>query len=169
MEISKNNVISLTYTLKLDHAEGELVEKVEKTEPLVFIYGVGMMLPKFEENLTGKVVGDTFEFTLASPDAYGDYQLDMIVNLPLDIFMVDGKVDYEMLKEGNMLPMMDNQGNHLQGKVLGVEAETVRMDFNHPMSGKTLHFSGEILDVREATEEELSHGHVHGEGMEHGH
>ena len=167
MEISKNKVISLTYTLKLDHAEGELVEKVDKTEPLVFIYGAGMMLPKFEENLTGKNVGDNFEFTLASPDAYGDYQLDMVVNLPLDIFMVDGKVDYEMLKEGSILPMMDNQGNHLQGKVIGVETETVRMDFNHPMSGKTLHFTGEIVDIREASEEELSHGHVHGEGSHH--
>ncbi|MDP4292474.1 MAG: FKBP-type peptidyl-prolyl cis-trans isomerase [Bacteroidota bacterium] len=164
MEISKNKVVSLTYTLKLDNAEGELVEKVDKTEPLVFIYGAGMMLPKFEEHLTGKVVGDGFEFTLDSPDAYGDYQLDMVVNLPLDIFKVDDKVDYEMLKVGNVLPMMDNQGNHLQGKVLGVETGTVRMDFNHPMSGKTLHFIGEIIDVREASAEELSHGHVHGDG-----
>jgi FKBP-type peptidyl-prolyl cis-trans isomerase SlyD len=160
-------VVSLTYTLKLDHAEGELVEKVDKTEPLVFIYGAGMMLPKFEENLTNKVVGDGFEFTLGSTDAYGDYQLDMVVNLPLDIFKVDGKVDYEMLKEGSMLPMVDNQGNHLQGKVLGVENDTVRMDFNHPMSGKTLHFTGEIVGIREATEEELSHGHIHGSGCEH--
>ena len=167
MEISKNKVVSLTYTLKLDHAEGELVEKVDKTEPLVFIYGAGMMLPKFEENLTGKVVGNDFEFTLSSPDAYGDYQLDMVVNLPLDIFMVEGKVDYEMLKEGSVLPMMDNQGNHLQGKVLGIENDTVRMDFNHPMSGKTLHFTGEIVDIREASEEELSHGHIHGSGCEH--
>jgi len=167
MEISNNKVVSLTYTLKLDHAEGELVEKVDKTEPLVFIYGAGMMLPKFEENLTNKVVGDGFEFTLGSTDAYGDYQLDMVVNLPLDIFKVDGKVDYEMLKEGSMLPMMDNQGNHLQGKVLGVENDTVRMDFNHPMSGKTLHFTGEIVGVREATEEELSHGHIHGDGCDH--
>jgi FKBP-type peptidyl-prolyl cis-trans isomerase SlyD len=167
MEISKNKVVSLTYSLKLDHAEGELVEKVDKTEPLVFIYGTGMMLPKFEENLTSKVVGDSFEFTLVSTDAYGDYQLDMVVNLPLDIFMVEGKVDYEMLKVGGILPMMDNQGNHLQGKVLGIEPETVRMDFNHPMSGKTLHFTGEIVDIREANEEELSHGHIHGDGCNH--
>lgn len=167
MEISKNKVISLTYTLKLDHAEGKLVEKVDKTEPLVFIYGAGMMLPKFEENLTGKVVGDSFEFTLVSTDAYGDYQLDMVVNLPLDIFMVEGKVDYDMLKVGGILPMMDNQGNHLQGKVLGLETETVRMDFNHPMSGKTLHFTGDIVDVREANEEELSHGHIHSDGCNH--
>lgn len=167
MEISKNKVVSLTYTLKLDHAEGELVEMVDKTEPLVFIYGAGMMLPKFEENIVGKGVGDGFEFTLISPDAYGDYQLDMVVNLPLDIFKVEGKVDYEMLKEGSMLPMMDNQGNHLQGKVLGVETDTVRMDFNHPMSGKTLHFTGEIVDIREASEEELSHGHIHTDGHSH--
>ena len=167
MEISKNKVISLTYTLKLDHAEGELVEKVDKAEPLVFIYGAGMMLPKFEENLTDKVVGDSFEFTLVSTDAYGDYQLDMVVNLPLDIFMVEGKVDYDMLKVGGILPMMDNQGNHLQGKVLGIETETVRMDFNHPMSGKTLHFTGEIVDVREANEEELSHGHIHSDVCNH--
>ena len=167
MEISKNKVISLTYSLKLDHAEGELVEKVDKTEPLVFIYGAGMMLPKFEENLTGKVVGDSFEFTLVSTEAYGDYQPDMVVNLPLDIFMVEGKVDYDMLKVGGILPMMDNQGNHLQGKVLGIETETVNMDFNHPMSGKTLHFTGEIVDIREANEEELSHGHIHSDGCNH--
>ncbi len=80
--------------------------------------------------------------------------------------MVEGKIDPEMLRIGNVIPMQDNQGNPLEGLVIGVDEASVKMDFNHPMAGKTLHFAGTIIDLRDATEEELSHGHVHGA---HGH
>jgi len=166
MIISQNKVVSLTYELKIDNASGEVVDMADATEPLVFIYGTGNMLPKFESNLADLKVDDKFEFTLEANDAYGEFIEEAIVELPVDVFMVEGKVDPEMLKVGNIIPMQDNEGRPMDGVVVGVENDQVKMDFNHPMAGKNLHFTGTIVDLRDATAEELSHGHVHGE---HGH
>ncbi|HPG33390.1 MAG: FKBP-type peptidyl-prolyl cis-trans isomerase [Lentimicrobiaceae bacterium] len=166
MTISENKVVSLTYELKLDNASGEVVDMADASEPLVFLYGAGNMLPKFESNLANLKVNDNFEFTLASADAYGDFIEEAIIDLPIDIFMVEGKIDPDMLTIGNIIPMQDNEGHPMDGVVVAVENDQVKMDFNHPMAGKTLYFTGKILDLRDATEEELSHGHVHGP---HGH
>lgn len=166
MNISQNKVVSLTYELKLNNNNGETVDMADASAPLVFIYGTGSMLPKFESNLENLKLNDTFEFTLDPVDGYGELISEAIVDLPVDIFKVDGKVDEEMLTVGNFIPMQDNEGHPLEGKVLEVSDEKVKMDFNHPLAGKTLHFTGQIIDLREATSEELSHGHVHGP---HGH
>jgi FKBP-type peptidyl-prolyl cis-trans isomerase SlyD len=162
MNISQNKVVSLTYELKIDNQLGEVVDMAEASAPLVFIYGTGSMLPKFETNLENLKVNDTFEFTLDAADAYGDTVEEAIVELPIDIFKVDGKLNDEMLTVGNFIPMQDNEGHPLDGKVLEVGENHVTMDFNHPLAGKNLHFTGQIIDMREATPEELSHGHVHG-------
>jgi FKBP-type peptidyl-prolyl cis-trans isomerase SlyD len=90
-----------------------------------------------------------------------------VVDIPKQVFEVDGQIDEEMLQEGNFLPMADNQGNHMQGKVVEIGADTVKMDFNHPLAGMVMHFDGKVADVRDATQEELAHGHVHGEGGHH--
>lgn len=166
MNISQNKVVSLTYELKLDDNMGETVDMADASAPLMFIYGTGSMLPKFESNLENLKVNDTFEFTLDPADAYGDTINEAIVDLPMEIFKIDGKVDDEMLKVGNFVPMQDNEGHPLEGKIVEVNDDSVKMDFNHPLAGKTLHFTGQIIDMRDATEEELSHGHVHGP---HGH
>ncbi|MFM8431674.1 MAG: peptidylprolyl isomerase, partial [Bacteroidota bacterium] len=84
-----------------------------------------------------------------------------IVELPIDIFKADGVVDFNILKVGNVLPMSDGEGNVLNGKVLSYDDSKATLDFNSPLAGHILHFSGEILEVREATPEELDHGHVH--------
>lgn len=167
MQISKDKVVSLSYTLKEDHAEGNIIEVTKDSEPLVFIYGIGSMIPKFEENLNALKTGDTFEFTLQSVDAYGAFEEEAIIHLDKNIFKMDGVINEELLTIGNIIPMKDNQGHILQGKVMSVTDTAVQMDFNHPMAGKNLHFTGKILDVREATADELSHGHVHGEGGHH--
>lgn len=166
MIISKNKVVSLTYKLKLDNAEGEVVDMADAAQPLVFLYGAGNMLPKFESNLAELKANDDFEFTLSSDDAYGPVIEEAVVELPIDIFMVDGKIDPDMLFVGNVIPMQDNEGRPLDGTVVSISDDKVKMDFNHPMAGKTLHFTGKILELREATAEEISHGHVHGP---HGH
>lgn len=167
MQISKDKVVSLSYTLKEDHAGGNTIEVTKDSEPLVFIYGIGSMIPKFEENLNALKSGDTFEFMLKSEDAYGAFEEDAIIHLDKNIFKMDGVINEELLAIGNIIPMKDNQGHILQGKVMSVTDTAVQMDFNHPMAGKNLHFTGKILDVREATADELSHGHVHGEGGHH--
>jgi FKBP-type peptidyl-prolyl cis-trans isomerase SlyD len=167
MQITKNTIVSLSYVLKRDDAKGEIIEETRAGDPLVFLYGNGQMLPKFEEHLSTLKTGDDFEFTLASDDAYGEMDQDAIIDLDKSIFMIDGKTDDELLAIGNVIPMRDDQGHMLQGTVVSVGDDLVRMDFNHPMAGNVLHFKGNVIDVREATAEELSHGHAHGAGGHH--
>jgi len=167
MSISKNKVVSITYTLRLDHADGELVQQVDNSNPLVFLFGYGQLLPKFEENLQGKNVGDTYEMTLAPQDGYGIREEQAVVDIPLDVFIVDGVLQEDMITVGNTVHLRNQDGMPLSGVVLKRSLEFVTVDFNHPLADKTLHFTGEVLNVREATADEISHGHVHGEGGHH--
>lgn len=167
MVIEKNKVVSLLYELRVGSAAGELVEKVDPAEPFAFLFGAGGLLPEFELNLKGKKTGDKFEFGIKSKNAYGEVSLEAIVDIPKSAFMVNGELATEMLQVGKVIPMRDEQGHPLHGKVLAVEIDKVKMDFNHPMAGKDLHFTGEIVEVRNATADEVSHGHVHGPGGHH--
>jgi len=155
----------VTYTLVVD---GEVVDMAEKEKPLSFIQGIGMMVPGFETNLEGLTAGTSYEFKLNPDAAYGEYDKEAVVDLPISTFKVDGKINNDMLNVGQVVPMQDQNGNPLHGTVLEVSDEKVKMDFNHMLAGKELNFSGEILEVRAATQAELDHGHVHGpEGHEH--
>jgi len=164
MKITKHTVPSVTYTLVVD---GEVVDMAEKDKPLSFIHGVGMMVPGFESNLEGLSAGTKYEFTLSPDEAYGPYNEEAVVDLPVSTFMVDGKVNKDLLNIGQVVPMQDQNGNPLNGTVLEVSDEAVKMDFNHMLAGKELNFTGEILEVREATPAEIEHGHVHGPGDHH--
>lgn len=167
MVIDKNMVVSLHYRLTEGELLGELVEETFGGQPLVFLYGVGQMIPEFERQLAGKAVGDNFAFGIKSSEAYGEHDPDAVVLLPMETFAVDGQVDEEMLQLGNVIPMSDDQGNRLNGTVRQVSEEGVILDFNHPMAGIDLYFTGTIESLREATESELEHGHVHGPGGHH--
>lgn len=164
MIAEKNNVVSIVYELRSGSKEGDIVEALTPENPLTFLFGTGGLLPKFEENLSGLTSGDSFEFLLNSEDAYGPVVESAVVNVPKSIFMVDGKIDENLLKVGNMVPMMDAEGRRMNGKILTIDEEAVQMDFNHPMAGNDLFFKGQVTEVREATEEELSHGHTHAAG-----
>lgn len=164
MKIDKHTVASVTYALEV---EGELVEKTEKSNPLTFLVGVGMMIPGFEQQLLGKEPGDSYNITVSPEEGYGDADPQAIVDLPKDVFKIDGELQEDMLVEGNIIPMQDQNGQPLQGVILEVGDDTVKLDFNHMLAGKTLHFTGEVLEVRKATAEEISHGHVHGPGGHH--
>jgi FKBP-type peptidyl-prolyl cis-trans isomerase SlyD len=131
---------------------------------LNFIYGAGSLLPKFEDHLAGLGTGDTFSFSLDAGDAYGDIDSNALVNVPLGAFEVNGKVDYNLVKAGNIIPMQDGNGNRLNGLVKEISSDMITMDFNHPLAGNSLFFTGQILDIREATEEEKIHGHAHQTG-----
>jgi FKBP-type peptidyl-prolyl cis-trans isomerase SlyD len=125
------------------------------------------MLPDFELNIEGKTSGDLFDFHIPAALAYGEHDAQHIAMIPTTIFHDEkGIFDTEMFKLGALVPMSDNEGNQLRGRIIEVDDENVKMDFNHPLAGTALHFSGEIISVREANEDEISHGHVHGE---HGH
>jgi FKBP-type peptidyl-prolyl cis-trans isomerase SlyD len=164
MKVAKNKVVSLTYQLRVNDQQGDVIESLNTDAPLTFLYGSGSLLPKFEDNISGLAAGDKFDFNLPSQDAYGEINQDAIVDVPLAAFEIDGKIDNKMLAIGNQIPMQDSAGNKLNGTVKQVSNETVTMDFNHPLAGEHLFFTGEITEVREATEEELHHGHAHYEG-----
>ena len=164
MIAEKNNVVSIVYELRADSKVGEVVESLTSENPLTFLFGTGGLLPKFEEQLNGLKSGDNFEFLLNSEDAYGPIVENAIVHVPQSVFEVDGNIDENLMKIGSMVPMMDAEGRRLNGKVIALEGDAVKMDFNHPMAGNDLFFKGEVSDVRSATEEELSHGHIHAEG-----
>ena len=161
MIVKKNKVVSLSYELKV---KGETVENVGAETPLQFLFGSGNLLPKFEQNLDGLKIQDNFDFKLVSEDAYGTVSKDAIVDVPLKAFEVEGKIDHDMLKVGNNVPMLDQSGNRLNGQVIQVDSETITMDFNHPLAGDNLHFNGKVVEIREATSDELEHGHVHNPG-----
>jgi FKBP-type peptidyl-prolyl cis-trans isomerase SlyD len=173
MQITQNSVVSITYALRLNNAEGELVQEVGTDNPLVFLFGAGNLLPAFEDNLDGKQTGDAYAFTLQAEEAYGPVMQEAIVDIPQDVFVIDGKLAEDLITPGNMVNMRDQDGNPLQGKVIsrGFSLEqgtpTVKVDFNHPMAGQVLHFTGTVVEVRPATESELAHGHVHGPGGHH--
>lgn len=164
MTISNEKVVSLTYELKVDSKDGDIIESINAENPLSFLFGTGNLLPKFEENIQGLKVGDQFDFDLTASDAYGEINDTAIVDVPTSVFMADGVLDESLVKVGNTIPMRDNAGNRLNGVVKEISDENVKMDFNHPLAGNHLFFKGEVTDVREATEEELSHGHIHGAG-----
>jgi len=155
MEIGKNKVVSLSYTLTVG---GDVIETVNADNPLKFIFGTGYLLPKFEENVSGKKIGDGFDFILSAKEGYGEVNSDAIVELPKDMFMVDGAIEEGLLTVGNVLPMQDSEGNRLQGTIDQIKNESVVMNFNHPLAGSELNFKGEVVEVREATEEELASG-----------
>ncbi len=164
MKVGKNKVVTLTYTLRLDDNNGDIVQQVTEERPFVHLFGVGTLLPKFEENLEGLESEGEFEFGLTPADGYGEFTEEAILELEKKIFERDGVIDEELLKIGNMITMQDQEGRPIDGRVLEIKDDKVIMDFNHPLAGKNLHFSGVVIEVREATDEELSHGHVHGPG-----
>lgn len=184
MKIEQNKVVYITYTLREGSAKGNEIETVTAEKPLEFIFGKGFLLPAFEDNLKDLTVGDNFAFMLTPDNGYGEYNEKMVIPLDTNIFKKeDGTVEEGLLSIGNQIPMQDTNGRHLMGRVKELQENKVIMDFNHPMAGKSLHFTGQIENIREATEEELNppqhscncghehddccgdeHGHHHGEG-----
>lgn len=166
MAIENNNVVTLNYTLHTIEENGEktFVEQTTTENPLTFLYGVGMMLPKFEENIAGLQIGEKTSFALDAVDAYGERDDKAMAQLPADMFNETG-----LPPVGEVLPLQDNQGNQFRAVVVEVSPEVVVADLNHPMAGKKLNFDIEILAMRPATEEELSHGHSHGVDGTEGH
>ncbi|RFZ95813.1 peptidylprolyl isomerase [Mucilaginibacter conchicola] len=168
MKIQPQHVVSLTYDLYVKKEDGEegLVESATQEQPLTFLFGAGQMIPKFEENLSTLSTGDAYDFRISAQDGYGEYDQEAVANLPKEMFQGQGA---DLPQVGEILPLQDNNGNRFQGQVVSITEDSVIVDLNHPMAGQELHFKGEIINVRPATPEELSHGHAHGPDGHHGH
>lgn len=159
MKAENNKVVAVSYKLEV---EGKIADQSAPGKPLEYIHGTGMLLPKFEAAVEGKEPGEGFDFVLSPEDGYGVHDPRYIVELPKTAFAIEGKVREDLLVVGRTIPMLNQAGQVVQGTVAEVTEDKVKMDFNHPMAGKTLHFTGQVESVRSATDKELTEG-LHGE------
>ena len=167
MNVGENKVVSMTYVLREGGQNGPILQEVEKDRPFVYLFGSGGLLPAFKSNLEGLAESESFSFLMEKMEAYGDPKPENVIDLDKEIFKVDGVLDESLLVVGQVVPMEDEDGYPLTGTIVDVKDDTVTVDFNHPLAGLDLHFSGQILEVRDATPEELEHGHAH--SAEHNH
>ncbi len=156
MKIDKNAMVSLIYQLREKNENGRILEELDESKPLKFLYGSGRLLPAFEANIFSLSTGDKFSFLLEAENAYGSRREEMIIDIPISVFETEGKVDEEICRVGNEVPMTDGAGNPFYGIIIEIQSDHVKMDFNHAMAGVDLFFDGKILEVREAEEAELN-------------
>ena len=156
MKVVDNSVVHMHYTLKDE--SGATLDSSAGREPLAYIQGVGNIIPGLEKEMNGKVVGDKVNAVIAPEEAYGVRQENLIQSVPKSGFQGD-----EELVAGMQVQVGTSNGEAI-ATVTNVEGEDVTLDMNHPLAGVTLHFDVEVMEVRAATNEELSHGHVHGPG-----
>ncbi len=156
MQISENKVASIHYTLKDD--AGQVLDSSSEGQPLTYLQGFGNIIPGLEQEMAGKSVGDKFEVTVEPEDAYGFRQDEMIQAVPRSAF--DGVDNIEV----GMRFQAQTANGPVPVVVTQVEDEQITVDGNHPLAEMKLHFSVEVVDVREASAEELQHGHAHGPG-----
>lgn len=160
MTISANKVVTIDYKV-LDAASGELIDSSEGGHPMTYLHGFQNIIPGLENALAGKNVGDALDITVAPADAYGEYSEERIQEVPIEAFQGVEQV------EPGMAFTAQTQHGPVNLIVTEVTDTTVTVDANHPLAGKALSFSVKVLSVRDASEEELAHGHVHGEGGHH--
>jgi FKBP-type peptidyl-prolyl cis-trans isomerase SlyD len=157
MNIDNNKVVSFHYTLKNDQGE-EIESSRERENPMVYLHGAGNIIPGLEKAMEGKAAGDQFEVTVAPAEAYGERNEGAIQRVPAKHFGEGRRL------EPGQLTILNTQQGPRQVTVLKVGRFNVDVDANHPLAGQSLTFDVEVTDVRDATEEEVSHGHVHGPG-----
>jgi FKBP-type peptidyl-prolyl cis-trans isomerase SlyD len=161
LTVEDDIIVGIDYTLKLD--DGEVIDSSEGREPLQYMQGRGQIVPGLERELYGMNIGDEKAVTVSAEDGYGDYDEERLQRVPLDTFPED--MD---LEEGMSVRMRDvNSGQLFDAYIESVDDEAVTLDFNHPLAGETLVFDIKVVSLREATGEELEHGHAHDGNHEH--
>lgn len=154
MNISDKTVVSIDYTLKDD--EGTVLDTSENREPLSFLFGSGSIIPGLEKALEGKVPGDELAVTVAPEEGYGEYNDELVFSVGKDRFQ-----DPSIIEVGSQVQAQAADGSVQVLTIKGVADDEVTLDANHPLAGQTLHFEVAVTEVREATAEEVDHGHVH--------
>jgi len=156
MQISENKVVTIHYTLT--NPQGDVIDSSRDGEPLAYIHGIGALVPGLEQELEGKAAGDSVAVTVQPEDGYGQRSEQLIQSVPREVFHLDGDIEVGMRFQAET-----DHGIELV-EVVAVNDQTVTVDANHPLAGETLNFDVEVVAVRDATADELEHGHVHGEG-----
>lgn len=156
MQVEEKKVVGIHY--KLTDDDGKVLDSSENADPLMFIYGIGMLIPGLEKALLGKAKGDQLNVSIAPVDAYGERDDQLTQSVPKSQFD-----EPEKLQVGMQFQVETEQGV-LVVTVTEVNDQDVKIDGNHPLAGVNLNFDVTVEEVREATQEELDHGHVHGPG-----
>ena len=159
LTVQNGRVVSMEYTLKVD---GVVTDSSEGGEPLEYVHGAGNIIPGLEQEITGMALGDSKEVLVAAADGYGEEDKEAFMDVPRDQFP-----DEIPMQVGTELQVKNQAGQPMFARIDKVGAESVRLDFNHPLADKELHFSVKVVGLREATAEEKDHGHVHGPGHDH--
>jgi FKBP-type peptidyl-prolyl cis-trans isomerase SlyD len=159
MQVADNMAVSIHYTLTND--DGEVLDTSIGDEPLVYLHGVGNIIPGLENALHGKVAGDKFNVHIAPEDAYGEQMEEMIQVISRDMFEGIDNIEVGMQFNADV-----SSGSGVV-TVVNIEDDDITIDGNHPLAGLALTFDVEVIDVRAATEEEAKHGHIHGAGCHH--
>ena len=159
LKVQNGQVVSMEYTLKVD---GVVTDSSEGRDPLEFVHGAGNIIPGLEREMTGMTVGDSKDVVVAAAEGYGEEDKEAFMDVPRDQFP-----DEIPMKVGTELQVQNQAGQPMFARIEKVDEQSVRLDFNHPLAGKDLHFSVKVVNLRDATDEEIEHGHVHGPG--HGH
>lgn len=154
----KHRFISVTYQLYVDRAGQEVLEEESPNgKPLRWLSGFGLMLDGFEKQLVDVPQDKMYDITLSPAEAYGEYEADHVVNIPCDSFTDDkGNFDHEHVFPHATIPLENEDGVRFMGRVAEITDEHVRVDLNHPLAGRTLHFTGIVRENREATDEEIA-------------
>lgn len=156
METVENKYITVAYKLyTMEDGEKELFEDTNPEHPFQFISGLGTTLDEFEKQITPLAKGDKFEFTIASDNAYGAYDDQHVIDLPKNVFEIDGRFDNERVQEGMIVPLMTSDGQRVNASVMEIKPDVVVVDLNHPLAGYDLVFEGEVMENRPATNEEI--------------
>ena len=152
-------VVSMEYKLTV---EGEVLDSSDEAGPLQFLVGYGNIIPGLENEMMGMKIGDSKDVTVQPADGYGEFEDDAFMDVPRSEFPADME-----LEEGMELHVTDEEGNHQAAYIAEFDDKTVKLDFNHPLAGAVLEFNVKVVALREPTEEELDHGHVHEDGGHH--
>lgn len=153
--MDNNKYIAVSYKLYTSDNEKELIEEAPVDKPFQFISGLGVALPAFESKMLDLAKGEKFDFTLSKAEAYGDYDIQRVIELDKKMFEINGRFDSEQIFEGAVVPLVNADGNHFNGTVLEIKDNKVTMDLNHPLAGKDLHFVGTLVENRDASKDEI--------------
>jgi len=159
LKVNDGHVVSMEYTLKV---EGEVADTSDGREPLEYVHGAGNIIPGLEREMVGMAVGESKDVVVAAADGYGEEDEKAFMDVPREQFPEEIPV-----KVGTELQVQNQAGQPSYARITMVGDKSVRLNFNHPLAGKDLHFSVKVVGLRDATPEEKEHGHVHGPDNQH--
>lgn len=165
MDKKTNKYIAVAYKLYTNENGTEtMIEEAPANRPFQFISGMGLALDEFEAKVAEMQKDEAFDFVLVKEQAYGEHEDERVLSLDREMFCIDGKLDEEHIFVDAIIPLQNENGQRFLGKVLEVGDSKVKVDLNHPLAGKDLHFIGSIVESREATNEEIQNmiNHMNG-------